>query len=202
MDDDEYLQSIREGLKQSVDFFSSQDKFFREKWVVGEFLANLSVEYEESELQWGSDPPDIVFRDAQFEIKEIMDKGRRRHDEFKQALARAQAATDPDELLEEYSPKTITISEVYDLVYAQAADLAKRKYPPKVRKETDLLCYVNLVDVMRMIETPFPDVSALATLGYRSVSFLDGHRSCVFCAQPSALSFLRVHFGLTHRVIR
>ena len=202
MTDDEYLKSIREGLEEPVDFFSSQDMFNREKVVVYDFLTNLSIEYEEDELLRGGDPPDVVFRDAQFEVKEIMGKGRKRHAEFKQALARANAATDPAELLEGYSPKDVTISEVYDLVYALASDLTKRKYPPQVRKEIDLLCYVNLEDVMGLIETPYPDVSPLAALGYRSVSFLNGHRSCVFCAELDAPSFLSSHHGITHRVIR
>lgn len=202
MSDDEYLKSIREDLKQSVDFFSSRDKFILEKWVVNNFLTNLSIDYGESELLRGGDPPDVIFRDAQFEVKEIMDKGRKRHAEFKQALARANVATDPAELLEEYSPKDLTISEVYDLVYTRATDLAERKYPPQVRKQMDLLCYVNLDDVMGLIETPYPDVSFLAALGYRSVSFLDGHRSCVFCAKASAPSFLNLHHGIAHRVIR
>ena len=83
MTDDEYLKSIREDLEESVDFFSSQDKFIREKVVVYDFLTNLSIEYEEDELLRGGDPPDVVFRDAQLEVKEIMGKGRKRHAEFK-----------------------------------------------------------------------------------------------------------------------
>ncbi len=201
MDDQSYLSGIRNGLKESVDFFASQDKFIRESWVAANFLTNLSISFAETDFVRGSDPPDVVFRDAQFEVKEILDKDRRRHAEYKEALARANDATDPAELLEGYSPKDISIQEVFALVHSVAADLATRRYPPKVRKELDLLCYVNLQDVMRLVETPFPDVTPLAVLGYRSVSFLEGHRSCVLCAGSSAPSFLHVQTGIIHRAV-
>jgi hypothetical protein len=201
MDDEEYLQSIRTGLKESVAFFASQDKFVREKYALSEFLTNLGIEYRESELLPGGDPPDVVFRDGQFEVKEIMDKGRRRHAQYKEALARAEATTDPADLLENFSPKDLTLKEVHDLVYAVAADLTT-KYPAAVRKEMDLLFYVNLQDVMGLIETPHPNVRDLEALSYRSISFVAGHRSCVFCAEPSAPDFLRSHHGVTHRVVR
>jgi hypothetical protein len=201
MNDDSYLNDIRNGLKESVDFFASQDKFIRERWVVAEFLTNLSMPFAEADLVRGSDPPDVIFREAQFEVKEILDKGRKRHAEFKQALVQANTATDPAELLEEYSPKDVSIQEVYALIHSVAADFATRKYSRDVRGQIDLLCYVNLEDVMGFIETPFPDVTPLALLGYRSVSFLEGHRSCVLCANPSAPSFLRVPPGIIYRAV-
>jgi Putative endonuclease, protein of unknown function (DUF1780) len=199
MNNDSYLNDIRNGIKESVDFFASQDKFIRERWVVDEFLINLSMPFAEADLVRGSDPPDVIFRDAQFEVKEILDEGRKRHAEFKQALVQANAATDPAELLEEYSPKDISIQEVYALIHSRAADYAIRKYSRDIREQIDLLFYINLEDVIGFIETPFPDVTPLALLGYRSVSFLEGHRSCVLCANPNAPSFLQVLPGIIHR---
>lgn len=201
MDDETYLNESRKGLKESVDYFASQDKFIREKWVVANFLTNLAIPFGEADLVPGDDPPDVIFREAQFEVKEILDEGRKRHAEYKQALVCANAATDPAELHKGYSSKDISIQEVFSLVHSVAADLACRKYSPEVRRQLDLLCYVNLQDVMGLIETPFPDVTPLAKLGYRSVSFLDGHCSCILCADPSAPSFLRVQPGIIHRAI-
>lgn len=199
MDDESYLNSIRGGLKESVAFFASQDKFICESWVVTNFLTNMSVPFAESDLVRGSDPPDVVFFNARFEVKEILDKDRKRHTEYKMALARANVATDPAELLEEYSPKDISAQEVFALAYSVAENLATWKYPHEVRKNLDLLFYVNLKDVMRLIEMPLPDVKPLAVLGYRSVSFLEGHRSCVLYADPNAPVFLHVRPGIIHR---
>lgn len=201
MNDEMYLNDIRKGLKDSVDFFSDQDKFIRERWVVANFLINMSMPFAETDLVRGSDPPDVVFRDAHFEIKEILDKGRKRHAEYKHALARASAAIDPTGLLEEYLPIDISIQDVYEMVHSVAADFSIRKYSPEVRRQIDLLCYVNLKNVMGLVESPFPDITPLALLGYRSVSFLEGHRSCILCAAPSAPSFLHVPLGIIHRAV-
>jgi hypothetical protein len=71
MDNDSYLKDIRKGRKESVDFFASQNKFIRESWVVAEFLTNLSIPFIETDFkQCKIDPPDVVFGEAQFEVKE------------------------------------------------------------------------------------------------------------------------------------
>lgn len=199
MSSSEYLDDVRKGLQESVDFFSSRDSFLREKYVATEFLLNLAIKHEEHELQRGEDPPDVKFRDACFEVKEITDENCRRLSAYKEALARALSATDPAELLEEFRPKSMTIKEVFDIVLARSSELANRKYPASVRSSMDLLFYVNLKEVMGLVENPYPTVDPLATLGFRSVSFLDGRRSCIFCADSEAPSFLRAHLGITHR---
>ena len=138
------------------------------RWVVGSFLKNMSISFAETDLVRGDDPPDVVFCDAQFEVKEILDKGRKRHTEYKEALARANNATNPAELLEEYSPKDISITEVYDRVYSEAATLAELKYSIEFRRNLDLLFYINWKDIGRLVDKPFPDVTPLTVLGYRS----------------------------------
>lgn len=195
----EHLDAIRQGLQESVDLFSSRDKFILESYVVSEFLRNLAVIHDGNELQRGDDPPDVVFRDAKFEVKEVMDAGRRRLSEFKEALAAALVATDPAELLKDFTPKSITICEVYDEVLKRASALAACKYPASVRQAMDLLYYINLQDVMGLVEEPYPDVGPLADLGFRSVSFLDGHRSCILCSSSAAPSVLAGKLGIFHR---
>ena len=59
-----------------------------------------------------SDPPDVRFRDAAFEIKEILDEGRRRHADLKEGLEKAKAARVPSDLLEPLTPRDITYNEV------------------------------------------------------------------------------------------
>jgi hypothetical protein len=203
MDKESYLKDIRKERKESVDFFAaSRDKFICERWVVDEFLKNLTIPFTKQELNRGSDPPDVIFRDARFEVKEILDEGRKRHDEYKQALIRSEAATDPAELLEQYSPKDISIQEIFTRIYSEADKLATKTYKSsEVRGQLDLLFYVNLQDVSRIIETPFPDVTQLKLLGYRSVSFLNGHRNCILCYERSAPSFLQVPPIIIYRAV-
>ncbi len=67
--------------------FSNKNKKSREIWVVKKFLDGLGLSYMESELCCSAnEPPDIIFRDAKFEIMEKMDEGRRRHKEYKDKL--------------------------------------------------------------------------------------------------------------------
>lgn len=81
-------------LKESLTFFSNKEKLNREKWVVRKLLRALRINFEETELMEAEEPVDVSFRDAGFQVKEIMDEGRRRTDEFKAALKRAETAAE------------------------------------------------------------------------------------------------------------
>ncbi len=84
MTDNEFIQAAIEAREEAVRFFSSASKSERELWVAKEFLENLGAEFSDDELIVPeNDPPDVVFRDVLFEVKEILDQGRRRHAEFK-----------------------------------------------------------------------------------------------------------------------
>ena len=187
MTDDEFIQATVEAREEAVRFFSSASKPERELWVAKEFLENLDVDFSDDELIVPeNDPPDVTFRNVLFEIKEILDPGRRRHAEFKDSLRKAKAATSIDELFEQHPPRDITYTEIYALVMEQASELAASKYPLAVREELDLLFYVNLEDVYGYVASPLPASDAIRALGWRSVSFLAGYISCVIVAQPNA----------------
>jgi hypothetical protein len=196
---EEYLASLRKGLEKSVRFFGADNKAERELWVVNEFLTNLGLTFIPSEMAHVTDdPPDVRFRGAEFEVKEILDERRRRHADFKAALAKANAATSPADLLEGYTPRDITYEEIYGRVETKVAELAG-KYAPAVRAQLDLLFYVNLEDVHGYIETPLPSSERLSNYGFRSISFVMGSISGVFMAGASAPEVL-VNGGI--RVVR
>ncbi len=79
-------------LRESVEHFREKNKPEREKWVVAEFLKNLGVQYSATELSRGGDPPDVIFRGANFEVMDVHDLGRRMHDEYKKALRSVESA--------------------------------------------------------------------------------------------------------------
>lgn len=200
MTDDEYLEAQRKARVESVAYFGADNKSEREQWVVRSFLANLGVSYAQTEVVDGEDPPDVRFRDASFEIKEVLDPGRRRHQEYKEALEEAIRATKPRDLVRPAPFNEISISRVYDLILQNAEELARSKYALALRRRLDLLYYVNLLNTYEFIEAPFPSVTALSSLGWRSVSFLKGYRSCVFVATDDAPTFLKTNIGrIVHR---
>ena len=190
MTDDEFIQAAIKAREEAVRFFSSASKSERELWVAKEFLDNLGADFSDDELVAPeSDPPDVTFRDVRFEVKEILDKDRHRHAEFKDSLRKAKAATSIDELFEQHTPRDITYNEIYALV-ERASKLAASKYPLAVREQLDLLFYVNLEDVYGYVASPLPASDAIRALGWRSVSFLAGYISCVIVAQSNAPDLL------------
>ena len=98
-------------------------------------------------------------------------------------------ATSPSDLVEMYTPRHVAIFDVCDKVYKNAKELAER-YATDSRKSLDLLFYVNLTDVSGLREAPFPDLAPIDVLGWRSVSFLMGYRSCTLSVSANAPSFL------------
>ena len=193
-----YLQDAVRDLEASVIFFGAggSQQQAAERWVVRHFLIALGIEFTDEELHSPPrDPPDIAFRDAAFEVKEIGEVGRRRHDEYREALARAKAATTPAELLEQFTMADLPIATVYERILAATATLATHKYSDaRTRRGLDLLFYVNLNPrkLWTFVDGDRPDVSVLAREGWRSVSFLHGDKtSRVIYASDRAPPFLR-----------
>lgn len=201
MNDEEYLEAQRKARAESVEFFRSENKPERERWIVREYVTNLGLNFAEQEIRSSQqDPPDVLFRDANFEIKEILSEGRRRHQEYKEGLEKALSATTIGDLVENFTPRDVTVSDVCGLVLREAMALAEGKYPPAVRKNLDLLFYVNLSDVFGLVETPFPNLNALKALGYRSVAFVMGRRSSTLTADNDAPTFIKAAVGrIVHR---
>jgi hypothetical protein len=191
LSDEEYLASVRKAREESVRFFDPANKPERERWVANTFLWNLGVEFAESEIQCVADePPDIRFRSASFEVKEILDEGRRRHADYKTALEKANSADSPRDLLEPVTPRDITYAEVCNLVETEVKRFA-RKYAPATRNNLDLLFYVNLEDVFGYVATPLPPPSKWEVYGFRSVSLVMGRLAGVLMAAQTAPDFLK-----------
>lgn len=183
MDDREFLALRIKDLEASVAYFAPGNKQESERWVAESFVQNLRFPYNQSEIvSPDDDPPDVEFREPRFEIKERLDTGRRRHDEYKQELERARSLTNAKELLKMFTPKDSSLEEIYRLCEQVALSL-NSKYPKAVRSKLDLLLYVNLSDVMYVTEQPYPDTSALASC------------SCCFYARSDAPLFIQQAVG-------
>lgn len=189
MDDREFIDDRIAALKESVKYFGNKNKPERERCVCAEFLSNLRIPFADADIQSpATDPPDVVFADARFEIKEILDPGRKRHDEYKQQLAHAERATDPHELLTLFTPKDITPTEICQRVLETLQELGDR-YLAGERSGIDLLFHVNLKH-HTLTEGLLPDLTRLREFGWRSINVLMGWSSFVLYAAEDAPSFL------------
>lgn len=194
MSDEEFIASVIKAREEAVEFFSSARKAERERWVVNELLDNLGVPHREGEIvSFADEPPDVLYADARFEVKEIMDPGKRRHAEYKASLEKAKRAKVAADLFDQCTPKDITYTEVCALVERHIGAL--RPYAPSTRITLDLLFYVNLEDVRGYVGSELAAAAEFQRYGWRSVSFVAGPMGVVLYADSSAPSFLRAVAG-------
>jgi len=177
-------------LEQSISFFSNSGKTKREIWVVAEFLRNLGVDFKGIELTPGSNPPDVIFQDAAFEIKEIDEKNRKRGDEYKEKLQKTKSATTIKELSSDYAFKEISLPGIINRI-----DEAIRSfvYDTGFCKNTDMLFYVNysLIGKHNYI---IPANGAW--MKWRSISMVTNNNiSCVFFTNDAAPEFIETVKG-------
>lgn len=201
MEDDEFIEERIAALEESVEYFGSANKAERERWVVQAFLENMNVQYAERDVvSPNQDPPDVIALGGFFEVKEILDPGRKRHKEYKDELERVKLITVPQDLLTSFRPKDSSITEIYQQCLTEAEKL-NSKYAPRDRESMDLLFYVNLEHIFGMDEEPYPDVSEIQNCGWRSVSFVKGQIACCFCATENAPDWLCEAVGyVQHKV--
>jgi hypothetical protein len=198
MTNKEFIEDRRQALRESIDYFSAFNKPERERWVTLELLKNLNIKHEYEEIKLSpQDPPDVLFRDCNFEIKEILDPGRKRHDEYKQKHEKALLAKHPRDLLEDYSPIQFTPVQIGELVI-QAIPKYQRRYPSHTTQSLDLLFYVNYISHLQT-PGPAPDSKLFQAFGWRSISVLEGWTSMVIFANDTAPDILRTRVGVVYR---
>ena len=176
------------------DRFSRQFKPWREWNNAVNFLTNLHTGVDDAQVFCiPQDPPDVIYQEAAFEIKEIMDEGRRRHDEVKQA--RQKAIRKP--MSQNFTSRTVIDllpADVGQLVLAQLDGLAER-YQAEVKARTDMLFYVNKLDHW-FDDGPMIDPALFAKYGWRSISaVVASDVSLVFYATAEAPKFLQDNCG-------
>jgi len=198
MTNKEFLADRRQALEDSIRYFSGANKPERERWVAAEFLINLGIKYDDAEVVSSPlDPPDVIFRDCCFEIKEILDQGRKRHDEYKQKYKKSLQAKHPRDLLEEYSPEHFTPVEIGKIVEGVLFKYQSR-YRAETRECLDLLFYVNYISYFQK-PGPAPSQEIFQPFGWRSISVLEGRTSIVLFANEMASELLRTNMGVVNR---
>jgi hypothetical protein len=185
----------------SVLFFSEDGRTEREKAPIREFLRYLGVPFTDDDLTVPpkDDAVDVRFREARFQNVERMEPGRRRHDEVRSIAERARTARDV-RALEIPRSESVPMG-VHELLREVLKALDKKTRKAANRASLDAVVYLNFRG--RHLY-PAPDVieednSAVARLGWRSVSVLWPPYAVVLCAKPRAPKFLRVKVG---RLIR
>ena len=196
----EFIKESVEAIKESIRFFSNDCKTDREIWVVRNFLSKLCIMFSDEEIYASPDEPaDVVYCDARFQVKEIIDKDRRRGDEFRESLRKAETATSASDLFEYYPFQKMNCADVVPIVAQQASDW-QRKYGPSERMSIDLLFYFNLQGI-HVVGDIFPDVDTYSSkmAEWRSVSVVSDDFALVLHVSQNAPGFLKTAKGKVHR---
>jgi hypothetical protein len=189
----EYPQNIQADAADTLHYLSDKCKPERERAVVRAFLRCIGVTFAESEIVApASEPADVSFREARFQVREIMQQGRRRGDEWK-LTARAQSI---DDAIVTWKPPTPMSAEELTLAITQALDEKARKYGRSQCSRLDALVYVNLTltRVLRPDTAP-GNTAGLAAQAWRSVSLVFPPYGIVLSATSDAPGFLQQLLG-------
>ncbi|MEA1606747.1 DUF1780 domain-containing protein [Pseudomonas spirodelae] len=198
MDDSDYLRLLTHQAEQANAFLSNARKWERERWVCQRLLQALNVSHRLDEFSAADhEPPDVLFRDASFEVFFVLDEGRRLNDEWRAELERRRSAFSLSQLVRrEAKPRRIA-----------AANLQQRLTPTLRKKahnyqergldlgELDLLAYVNLKRAVPDFNSHFPPPTEFLRQGWRSLSLVGPTFARVLFAHPGAPSFLRNNLG-------
>jgi len=198
--ENEVLDELRRDADESVRLFSNQGQKELEKRVVRGFLRALGIDFLEEQLRYGqTEPIDICFLGARFQITERMDLGRRRNLEIKKVAERRQNARSLEDLLEPHiSSRPLGPRLVSDLVLEET----KRKWE-KYRngcRGVDMLVYINFKSYHLFPLSPWPDFTDFINFrkqGWRSVSVLMGWYATVLFTEMTAPDFLKSVVGQT-----
>ncbi|MBC9252224.1 hypothetical protein A9179_18280 [Pseudomonas alcaligenes] len=200
MDDSDYLRLLTRQAEQANDFLSNARKWERERWVCQRLLLSLNVPFRQEEFASSSrEPPDVQFREANFEVFFVLDEGRRLNDEWRVELERRRSALSLSQLLRrERRPRRIPATELQARL---APTLRKKAHNYRERGidlgELDLLAFASLKHNLPDFNTPFPPPGEYLRQGWRSLSLVGPTYCRVLFAHADAPDFLRNNLGRT-----
>ena len=189
-----WLESLREEAADTVSLLGCARKKERERRTCAAFLRCAGVPFDAALIASSTtEPPDVVFDSARFEITIVLEQNRPLHDDWKDIAARRSSAQRIEELMTPYRPpEVLSRQEIVDLITPPAAKKAEQYLGRGLAlDDLDLLVYVDR-NVVLAVESPKPVVDALLRRhGWRSVSVLIPPNSYVVHASDNAPLFLR-----------
>ncbi|MVW74909.1 DUF1780 domain-containing protein [Pseudomonas xionganensis] len=200
MDDSDYLRLLTHQAEQANAFLSNARKWERERWVCQRLLQALNVHHRLEDFSAaGQEPPDVLFREANFEVFFVLDEGRRLNDEWRAELERRRSAFSLSQLVRrEIKPRRIPLGELQQRL---APTLRKKAHNYTERGldlgELDLVAFVSLKRAVADFNSHFPPPTEYLRQGWRSLSMVGPTFARVLLAHPDAPDFLRANLGRT-----
>jgi len=184
--------------EQAIRDLGNKGKTDREVLTVCAFLRCINQPFEESSVNPSNDRfPDVRYGNISFEVKELMDEGRRRLDEYKRDLEAIKRATSMQDLLEHYTPVENSIKDIFEKIQKKVDEVSPH-YSEEARKSTNLLVYFNLLDVI--VPTP-QQVGEIHfnRQNWNSILVVGSSWALVIAAAQEAPSFIRNNLEVFQR---
>ena len=198
-DEAEYLRKLQEHVAQARRLFSNKMKPERERMVCRAFLRCLGIAFDNKEIITSdTEPIDVIFRSAKFQIRELMEPDRKRGDELRELQRKVENATSIEDLLTPYSPPRPLSFEALVPELTKALGEKAMKYGRGCR-DLDALVYVDLEGRHLDANSAISDLSKLKSQGWRSVSVLFPPYSIVLFAESTGPVFIQMASGQAFR---
>lgn len=188
--DRKFLENLAAHAVETRVFLGNKMKPERERAVCRAFLRAVGVSFNESELIAPTiEPADVAFRDAQFQVRDIL-RGRKRGDDWKNKKKQYDQAQSIADLVESYSPPVpVSLASLVPEVTEALSEKAARYGIGCSR--LDALIYVDLEDAFLEANSHISDVAELEQQGWRSVSLFFSPYGVTLFAGGHAPSFLQ-----------
>jgi hypothetical protein len=193
MNENEVRQHLLSSAREDLEFYSNAGKEVRERWVVSEFLKAIECSFEKSEISSleQSSKIDVQFRDARFQVKEIVSpkllRGKRVKDTYN-SIKSAKILEDIE--LPSIAEDIPNVAKIYDLVLAEANKLSTSEIYKTSKNELDLIFYITRTRAS-LIQKEEINTHDFSCLGWRSVICLNSKQAVILYAASRAPKFLR-----------
>ena len=189
------LNKLRTHIHDTRLFFGPKMKPERERAVCRAFLRCLGIKFNEAEIIASkTEPVDVKFRTAKFQVRELLDPVRKRGDELKKTQQKYKKATSLEDLATPYEPSRPWSLDRLGAEVAAGLEEKAKKYG-KECQNLDALLYADFQNQHLDVKSIFPDVTPLKVQGWRSVSVIFAPCSVVLLASADAPKFIQEHAG-------
>lgn len=194
--DQDWKQQHIEAIQKSLTRFSNRGKLDLEKWVINRLLKVIGVTFDKEELEEADEPVDVAFRNANFQVKVRLNKGREITTELKDKLKQVRNASHPSELLETYSSTDISMTDIsMTEIVKQSCEYALKytsHYGTLEKKNLDFVVYHNF-NFDYYVTSPV--ILENTNTDFRSFSVVSNRYCAVVHASNDAPKFLKEKVG-------
>jgi hypothetical protein len=199
--DKEYLEKFRNYVTGARTFLNNNKmKPERERSVCRAFLRTLGMAFKDTEvIASTNEPVDVMFREARFQVRDILESDHRRGDVWKEKQRKHETATSIDEAIETDPPPIPAPVDLNTLIPEVTTALSEKAKKYGITcQDLDMLIYLDLRKRFLAAGSAVPNVEPLKAQGWRSVSLLFPPYGVVLFAKPEAPDFLKAAEAKLH----